>query len=126
VQVVPAGDAVSYGLRRAVERDTVVATVPLGYADGVPRRLFDCDGEVLIGGGRRRLAGVVTMDQVLVDCGDERVERGDEVILFGCQGDVRIGAEEWAERLGTIAYEIVCGISGRVPRRYVDDGGGEA
>jgi alanine racemase len=126
VRRVAAGDAVSYGLRRPLERDATIATVPIGYADGVPRRLFDTGAEVLVGGHRRPLAGVVTMDQLLVDCGDERVERGDEVILFGCQGAVRIGAEEWAERLGTIAYEIVCGISGRVPRRYVDDGGGEA
>jgi len=118
VQVVPAGDAVSYGLRRPVERDTVVATVPIGYADGVPRRLFDVGAEVLVGGARRPLAGVVTMDQLLVDCGTATVVPGDEVVLIGEQGDERIGAEEWAERLGTIAYEIVCGISARVPRTY--------
>jgi len=118
VQVVPAGDAVSYGLRRPVERDTVVATVPIGYADGVPRRLFDVGGQVLVGGRRRALAGVVTMDQLLVDCGDDVVRRGDEVVLLGEQGSERVGAEEWAERLGTISYEIVCGISARVPRRF--------
>jgi alanine racemase len=66
------------------------------------------------------------MDQILVDCGDDRVERGDEVVLLGCQGDARIGAEEWAERLGTISYEIVCGISARVPRRYVEGARGAA
>lgn len=119
VQRVPKGDAVSYGLRRPLERDTVIATVPLGYADGVPRRLFDVGAEVLIAGKRRPLAGVVTMDQVLVDCGTDAIRRGDEVVLLGAQGDERIGAEEWAEKLGTISYEIVCGISGRVPRRYV-------
>lgn len=118
VQVVPGGDAVSYGLRRRMARDTVVATVPIGYADGVPRRLFDVGAEVLIRGVRRQLAGVVTMDQLMVDCGDTPVERGDEVVLLGQQGDERVGAEEWAERLGTISYEIVCGISARVPRRY--------
>lgn len=118
VQMVPAGDAVSYGLRRPVERDTVVATVPLGYADGVPRRLFDVGGEVLVGGVRRPLAGVVTMDQLLVDCGTSTVRRDDEVVLIGAQGDEHIGAEEWAAKLGTISYEIVCGISARVPRRY--------
>ena len=117
---VPAGEAVSYGLRRPLTADSTIATIPIGYADGVPRRLFDTGGEVLVGGRRRPLAGVVTMDQLLVDCGDDRVERGDEVVLLGCQGDARIGAEEWAERLGTIAYEIVCGISARVPRRYTD------
>lgn len=118
VRRVPSGDAVSYGLRRRLERDTVVATVPIGYADGVPRRLFDVGGEVLIGSRRRPLAGVVTMDQLLVDCGDDQVARGDEVVLIGDQGTERIGAEEWAEKLGTISYEIVCGISARVPRRY--------
>lgn len=120
VQVVPAGDAVSYGLRRPVERDTVVVTVPLGYADGVPRRLFDVGAEVLVGGERRPLAGVVTMDQLLVDCGPaSSVARGDEVVLIGEQGGERIDAYEWADLLGTIPYEIVCGISARVPRRYV-------
>jgi alanine racemase len=122
VQVVPSGDAVSYGLRRAVSRDTVVATVPLGYADGVPRRLFDVGGEVLLGGRRRPLAGVITMDQLLVDCGDSEIARGDEVVLLGEQDGERIGAEEWAAKLGTISYEIVCGISARVPRTYAAEG----
>jgi alanine racemase len=120
VQVVPAGDAVSYGLRRPVAADTVVATVPLGYADGVPRRLFDVGVPVLVGGERRPLAGVVTMDQLLVDCGPgARVARGDEVVLLGRQGDELVTAYEWADALGTIPYEITCGISSRVPRRYV-------
>jgi len=119
VQEVPRGDAVSYGLRRAVTDDTVVATVPIGYADGVPRRLFDVDGEVLVRGKRRRLAGTVTMDQLMLDCGRDPIERGDEVVLLGSQGVERVGAEEWAARLGTISYEIVCGISARVPRVYV-------
>ena len=119
VQTVPAGDAVSYGLRRPLEVDSVIATVPIGYADGVPRRLFDVGAEVLIGGKRRPLAGVVTMDQVLVDCGTDRVRRGDEVVLIGAQDDERVGAEEWAALLGTISYEIVCGISTRVPRKYI-------
>jgi alanine racemase len=123
---VAAGDAVSYGLRRTLPADATIATVPIGYADGVPRRLFDTGADVLVGGRRRALAGVVTMDQILVDCGDDRVEPGDEVVLLGCQGDARIGAEEWADRLGTISYEIVCGISARVPRRYVDGTGGAA
>lgn len=118
VRRVPSGDAISYGLRRALERDTVIATVPIGYADGVPRRLFDVGAEVLIGGKRRPLAGVVTMDQLLVDCGDDQVERGDEVVLIGNQGSECIGAEEWAAKLGTISYEVVCGISARVPRKY--------
>lgn len=119
VRRVPKGDAVSYGLRRPLDRDSMLATVPIGYADGVPRRLFDVGAEVLIRGRRRPLAGVVTMDQLLVDCGDEPIERGEEVVLLGAQGGDRIGAEEWATKLGTISYEIVCGISARVPRKYV-------
>jgi alanine racemase len=118
VQVVPAGEAVSYGLRRPVATDTVVATVPIGYADGVPRRLSD-SGEVLIGGVRRRLAGTITMDQLMVDCGSDEVAVGDEVVLLGRQGVEEIPVAEWAERLGTIVYEITCGISPRVPRVYL-------
>ncbi len=125
VRAVAAGEGVSYGLRRPVPVDSVVATVPLGYADGVPRRLSSVGGEVLVGGRRRPLAGTVTMDQLMVDCGPvgdpaaDAVRPGDEVVLLGRQGAERIGAEEWAGRLDTIAYEIVCGISARVPRRYV-------
>lgn len=118
VQVVPAGDAVSYGLRRPMAADTVVATVPLGYADGVPRRLFD-GGAVLIGGKRRRLAGSVTMDQLMVECGTDHVAVGDEVVLLGRQGSEVISVQEWAGILGTIVYEVTCGISLRVPRIYV-------
>lgn len=118
VKRVPAGEAVSYGLRHRFERDTTVATVPIGYADGVPRRLSLLGGEVLIGGRRRRMVGVVTMDQLMVDCGDDDVDVGDEVVLIGEQGGERITADEWAERLDTIAYEIVCGIGPRVPRHY--------
>jgi alanine racemase len=105
-----------------VPADTVVATLPIGYADGVPRRLFDVGGEVLVGGARRPLVGTVTMDQLMVDCGritDAVVRRGDEVVLLGEQGGERIGAEEWAAKLRTISYEVVCGVSSRVPRRYV-------
>jgi alanine racemase len=124
VQVVPAGDAVSYGLRRAMARDTVVATVPIGYADGVPRRLSD-GGEVLIGGRRRPLAGTITMDQLMVDCADDEVAVGDEVVLLGRQGAEEIPVSEWAERLDTIVYEITCGLSPRVPRVYLGAGGVE-
>ncbi len=120
VKQVPAGSRISYGLRHRFDRDTNVATVPLGYADGVPRRLFETGGEVLVGGRRRPIVGVVTMDQLMVDCGDADVRIGDEVVLIGTQegpeGSETIRAEEWADRLGTIGYEIVCGISTRVPR----------
>ena len=120
VKEVEAGERLSYGLRYELPEDSVVATIPLGYADGIPRRLSAEGGQVLIGGRRRPLAGTVTMDQVLVDCGPRaEVRVGDEVVLIGRQGDQTIDAWEWARATGTIAYEVVCGISGRVPRVYI-------
>jgi alanine racemase len=119
VNQVAAGEGVSYGLRHRFTRPSVVATVPLGYADGVPWRLGAVGGEVLIGGRRRPIAGSVTMDQITVDCGDDRsVAPDDEVVLLGHQGDQAIDAWEWAGRLGTIAYEVLCGIGPRVQKRY--------
>jgi len=118
VRRVAAGERISYGLRHRFSRDTVVATVPIGYADGVPRRLSLVGGEVLVAGRRRPMVGVVTMDQLMVDCGDDPIAVGDDVVLLGRQGDEVITAAEWAAPLETIAYEIVCGIGSRVPRRY--------
>ncbi|HET7476567.1 MAG TPA: alanine racemase [Dermatophilaceae bacterium] len=116
-----AGERISYGLRYELATDSVVATVPLGYADGVPRRLSAAGGEVLVGGCRRPIAGTVTMDQLMVDCGpDAVVAPGTEVVLLGRQGHEAVTAEEWAARLDTIPYEVLCGIAGRVPRVYVD------
>jgi alanine racemase len=121
-KVLDAGERLSYGLRYELRERSLVATVPLGYADGVPRRLGETGGEVLIGGRRRPIAGNVTMDQILVDCGGgAEVSVGDEVVLLGRQGDERVTADEWAGRLGTISYEILCGIGPRVPRVEVDD-----
>lgn len=111
---------VSYGGRYTLAAGAVLATVPLGYADGVPRRLSEVGAEVLIGGRRRPLAGTVTMDQLLVDCGpDAEVAPGDEVVLLGRQGSAAVDADEWAARLGTISYEVLCGIGRRVPRVVV-------
>jgi len=118
VKQLPRGSRVSYGLRYELERDARVATVPIGYADGVPRNLGLAGGVVLVRGRRAPIAGTVTMDQLMVDAGDVPVEVGDEVVLLGAQGEDEITAGEWAERLGTIAYEIVTGIGSRVPRRY--------
>ena len=118
VKRVAAGEALSYGLRYRTTVDTTVATVPLGYADGVDRRLGSEGAQVLIGGERLPIAGTVTMDQLLVDCGDRSVQVGEEVVLLGRQGPAEITADEWAERLGTINYEVVCGVSLRVPRCY--------
>lgn len=120
VKDVPAGDGVSYGLRQRTRQDTVVATVPIGYADGVARALPLLGAEVLLQGRRRPMIGVVTMDQLMVDCGpDADVRPGDEVVLLGRQGDEEVTPDEWAAKLGTIAYEVVCAIGPRVERRYV-------
>ena len=116
---VPAGEAISYGQRYRLTRESVIATVPLGYADGVTRALSAAGGAVLVGGERRPIAGTVTMDQLMVDCGaDSAVARGDEVVLLGTQGAESVTADEWARRLGTISYEVLCGVGPRVPRRY--------
>ena len=113
------GERVSYGLRYTLPEDSVVATVPLGYADGVPRALAHRGGEVLVGGRRRPIAGTTTMDQLMVDCGpDSDVAAGDEVVLIGSQGEESITADEWAGLLGTISYEVLCGVGPRVDRRY--------
>ena len=124
VKRVGAGERISYGLRHRFPAESTVATLPLGYADGVARRLSATGGVVLVGGRRRPIVGVVTMDQLMVDCGDDDVARGDEVVLIGIQGGERVTADEWAERLGTIAYEVTCGIGARVPRVHVPSGGG--
>ncbi|MDQ1446718.1 MAG: alanine racemase [Acidimicrobiaceae bacterium] len=122
VKELDAGERMSYGLRYAAPERTVIATVPLGYADGVPRRLFDVGVPVLVGGGRRPIAGAVTMDQLLVDCGPGAdVAVGDDVVLIGRQGTEAITADEWAAALGTINYEVLCGIGPRVPRVYVGE-----
>ena len=119
VRELDAGERPSYGRRRALPERGVVATVPVGYADGVPRRLFDTGCPVLVGGRRRPLAGVVTMDQLMVDCGPgSTVAPGDEVVLIGRQGAEEITAAGWAELLGTISYEVLCDIGCRVPRVY--------
>jgi alanine racemase len=117
VRRLPPGEGVSYGHRFRTERTCTVATVPVGYADGY-RRAFSSRADVLIGGRRRRVAGNVTMDQILVDCGDDQIEPGDEVVLLGRQGDEEITAEELAGIGDTLNYEIVCGISTRIPREH--------
>lgn len=119
VKTVAAGDKVSYGHRYEFPHASVVATVPVGYADGVPRGLGLAGGHVLIGNQRRPIVGVVTMDQLLVDCGpDSTIAVGDEVVLLGAQGGELVSPDDWAARGETISYEIVCGIGARVERRY--------
>lgn len=115
---VPAGQGVSYGLTYRTTRETTLAVVPLGYGDGIPRTVSS-GARVLLGGKQRGIAGRVAMDQFVVDCGDDIVVEGDEAIVFGPGIDGEPTATDWAQAAGTIAYEIVTRISGRVPRRYV-------
>jgi alanine racemase len=120
VKPVAAGEGISYGHRFHTPRDTMVATLPIGYADGVFRRLGERGQDVLIGGRRHPMVGVVTMDQVMVDLGpDTDIVPGDEAVLLGAQGDERISPDEWAAQLDTIAYEVVCALGARVERRHL-------
>jgi alanine racemase len=118
VKRLAAGERLSYGWRYELARDTTVATVPVGYADGYQRALSS-GAEVLIRGRRRRVAGTVTMDQILVDCGDDVVAPGDDVVLIGAQGGERISAEELGGHVGSIGYEMAAAIGERVPREHV-------
>ena len=110
-----AGDSVGYGRRFIAERDTWIATIPIGYGDGVRRGVTN-QADALIGGRRVPLVGAVSMDNVTADLGDQPVEIGTEAVLIGARGGERILAEDWARALGTINYEVTCGISPRVPR----------
>lgn len=111
---VPAGHGVSYGYDHVTSAETTLALIPLGYADGIPRSASG-RAEVAIGGVRHRIAGRVAMDQFVVDVGDSRVAVGDRAVLFGEGGPT---ADEWAGWAGTINYEIVTRIGGRVARVY--------
>jgi alanine racemase len=113
-----AGVTAGYGQRWAAPADTRVGVLPIGYGDGVRRGLTN-NADVLVGGGRYPLVGTVSMDNVTVDLGPAAgVEPGSPAVLIGEQGGERILCEEVAERLGTINYEVTCGISPRVPREY--------
>jgi alanine racemase len=141
---VSAGDAIGYGLTHRFDVDTRLAVLPVGYADGVPRNLGTLGGEVLLGGVRRPVRGVVTMDQMMVELGPVTdatmvpVHRGDEAVLIGSQpvpaglhtegdcspersgrGFTSVTASDWAAVMNTIPYEIVCGFSARMPREYL-------
>ena len=120
VRWVEAGEAVSYGLVTPLTKGSLIATVPIGYADGVPRALGRTNIQILLNGVPRSFAGTITMDQLMIDCeSDSSVTVGDEVVLIGKQGEHSVTADDWAEALGTIGYEIVCGISPRIFRRYL-------
>ncbi|MGH3730661.1 MAG: alanine racemase [Micromonosporaceae bacterium] len=114
---VPAGEGVSYGHQYTTSRETTVAVVPLGYADGITRAATN-RGPLLLGGQRRTIAGRVCMDQFVVDVGDDPVVAGDVATVFGPGDDGEPTADDWAEVLDTISYEIVTRIGQRVPRTY--------
>jgi alanine racemase len=117
---VPAGTSISYGRKFVTERESVIATIPIGYADGYPR-LLSGKGRVLIHGQYAPVVGNICMDQCMVDVTDiPNVKKYDEVVLIGTQGDKTILADEIAEKTGTINYEIVCRIGKRVPRVYIN------
>jgi alanine racemase len=117
---VPAGQGVSYGHTYTTGRETTLAVVPLGYADGVPRAASNA-GPVWLAGRRRTIAGRVCMDQIVLDCGDDDVRAGDVAVLFGAGDGGEPTADDWAEVTGTINYEIVTRFhSARVPRGYDD------
>ena len=116
---VPAGQGVSYGHTYTTPRETTLADIPVGYADGVPRAASNV-GPLLVAGARTTIAGRVCMDQIVTDAGDAAVAAGDEVVLFGRASDGTQGpsAQDWADAAGTISYEIVTRMSTRLPRVY--------
>ncbi|WP_433676416.1 alanine racemase [Microbacterium gorillae] len=118
VRRVPAGTGLSYGYTYRTERETTLALVPLGYADGIPRQASN-RAPVRIGDAVHRVSGRIAMDQFIVDVGDAPVAVGDEVVLFGDPATGDPAVEAWADAADTINYEIVTRISGRVPRREV-------
>jgi len=115
VREMPAGFPISYGRQWITKKTSKIAVLPLGYADGVSRKLTN-KGEVLIQGRRYPMVGTITMDSIMIDVGDDPIKPGDEVIIWGESPQGSIQALEVAERIGTIAYELTCGVSKRVKR----------
>jgi alanine racemase len=122
VKPIAPGESAGYGRRFVAQQPTYTATVPIGYGDGVRRALTN-NADVLVRGVRLPLVGTVSMDNVTLDVGTPPAAAvGDAAILIGTQGRERISAEEVAQRLGTINYEVTCGLLPRVPRVYHRDG----
>jgi alanine racemase len=119
---IAAGDGVSYGHTWVADTDTTVGLVPVGYGDGVPRHASNV-AQVLAAGKRRTIRGRVCMDQFVVGLDGDLLSPGEDVVLFGTGRDGEPTAQDWAEASGTISYEIVTRIGGRMTRRYVDSGG---
>ena len=122
IKSVPAGYSISYKRTFVTQRDSVIATLPIGYADGYSRLLSN-RGAALIGGEKAPVVGTVCMDMTMVDVTKvPNVHVGDEAVLIGRQGDKEISADEMADKIGTISYEVFCGVSKRVPRIYIKGG----
>lgn len=118
IKTVPAGTPLGYARTFVTSRASKIATLPIGYADGIPRQLSN-KGEFLVKGRRVPIVGRISMDLTIIDVTElEVVDVGDEVVLIGEQEGERVTVEEWAERAGTISYEVACGIAARVPRVY--------
>ena len=124
VKRVPAGTPISYGRTFVTAHESLIATLPVGYADGYPRRLSN-RGSVLVQGRPVPVVGRVCMDMTMIDVTGlpGPVAVGDEAVLLGAQGAARITATAIADVCETIAYDILCGVSDRVPRRYTGSGG---
>ncbi|MDD5447830.1 MAG: alanine racemase [Actinomycetota bacterium] len=118
VKEVGAGEGISYGLTYAPREGTRIAVIPIGYGDGFRRSLSE-KGEVLIKGMRRRVAGTICMDLSMIDVGDAAVEAGTRFVIIGKDDNEEITADEIAQKIGTINYEVLCMIGKRVPRIYV-------
>ncbi len=118
VKRVPADTPVSYAHRYVTDRETTLGVLPLGYNEGIPRHATNMAGMLAVRGRRVSIAGTVNLNHVVVDLADHPAEAGDEVIVFGPGDSGEPTAQEWADRLGTISYEIVTRFTGKVPRTY--------
>jgi alanine racemase len=118
VKRVPAGTGVSYGHRHMTAGDATLGLVPLGYAEGIPRSASNI-AQMLVRGRRWTIAGTVCMNQVVLDFGGAFAAAGDEVTLFGPGDAGEPTAQEWADALGTLSYEIVVRFAGRLPKSYL-------
>ncbi|MEK7376544.1 MAG: alanine racemase [Candidatus Margulisiibacteriota bacterium] len=115
---VPKGTPLSYGAAYVTPKETTIATLPVGYADGLSRSLSN-KGQVLIKGKKYPIVGRVTMDMTLVDTGDDKIKAWDDVVIIGKDGGREITADDVANQMDSINYEVVCGIGKRVPRVYI-------
>jgi len=116
---VPAGTGVSYGHLYRTKAETWLATIPVGYADGIPPQFYP-KGQVLIRGKRRKIAGVVNMDYIILEIGNkEDIQVGEEAVLIGRQGEDEITIDEFAGWCGSVSYDIICGLGRRIKREYI-------